>query len=206
MSDPQSTASHTKKRRRAVVERTSSEYAKTFPAEAFKDLFGPSTEEETNMMEFGVSLKITRKRATKDNTMVLGLEFDGRAPNPQRVDVSLRTTITRDGDGIYVRTACVPWNPAKSNEFSFGTVYGPKMARRIKSGDVITETIIFTLTETYESDESICVVCFDRNRQTTVRTCGHYALCTACALNLSMCPICRTPYEPDTDLITTFSA
>lgn len=46
-----------------------------------------------------------------------------------------------------------------------------------------------------------CVVCMEKKRTYILKNCGHLCLCKKCAPILAACPICRIPYESNTDLI-----
>lgn len=50
-----------------------------------------------------------------------------------------------------------------------------------------------------------CVVCFERDINTCILTCQHYALCDVCAAMLESCPICRRIYRKE-DVLKIFKA
>lgn len=51
---------------------------------------------------------------------------------------------------------------------------------------------------------SECVICMDKPRAMVISVCGHLSMCDVCAFTQNKCPICRTPYNPDTQLIKVF--
>lgn len=55
-----------------------------------------------------------------------------------------------------------------------------------------------------EEERKICTICMDNKINTCITTCGHLACCYICGLAMARCPICRTEYNPDKDLIKTF--
>lgn len=54
------------------------------------------------------------------------------------------------------------------------------------------------------SAASECVICMDKPPAMVISVCGHLSLCDVCAFTQNKCPICRTPYNPDTQLIKVF--
>lgn len=54
------------------------------------------------------------------------------------------------------------------------------------------------------NDSLLCKICFDAPLQARLKTCGHLSTCTVCALQITSCPVCRTKYNPDTDIEPTY--
>ena len=56
-----------------------------------------------------------------------------------------------------------------------------------------------TFAETMPSseDDSLCIICFDRDRDALLTPCGHLYSCTVCikGLNQRKCPMCRVDIE-----------
>lgn len=42
-----------------------------------------------------------------------------------------------------------------------------------------------------ESENDLCIVCMDRNRNQVFRPCAHYIMCGICASSTVRCPVCR---------------
>ncbi|QEI03480.1 IAP-3 [Spodoptera cosmioides nucleopolyhedrovirus] len=45
-----------------------------------------------------------------------------------------------------------------------------------------------------EKDETLCKICFERERNTCFIPCGHVVACEKCAFIIKKCPICRNPF------------
>ncbi len=41
-------------------------------------------------------------------------------------------------------------------------------------------------------DETACIACMSRVRETIILPCGHLVLCSACSVGITCCPMCRT--------------
>lgn len=54
------------------------------------------------------------------------------------------------------------------------------------------------------TQEETCVICMERNIDTVITVCKHLGYCNLCALSMNKCPICRTKYDPDTQLLKVF--
>ena len=51
------------------------------------------------------------------------------------------------------------------------------------------------------NDNDTCVICLDQPKIFAITQCGHVCFCDVCGFNLDKCPICRTEYNPDINLI-----
>jgi hypothetical protein len=60
-------------------------------------------------------------------------------------------------------------------------------ARKKTKGAQPEETLV-----SEPANPKLCVICFDREKNTAFIPCGHFGLCDACALGLRRCPVCRT--------------
>lgn len=68
-----------------------------------------------------------------------------------------------------------------------------KLARPLESKDE----------DTSSKDE--CVVCMEAPKTMLINTCKHLAMCDVCAFTQVKCPICRTVYSPESDLVKIFT-
>ncbi len=55
-----------------------------------------------------------------------------------------------------------------------------------------------------DADNS-CIICMEQDINVCI-PCGHLCCCYTCALNMDKCPVCRSPYDPDTQVIKTYAA
>lgn len=55
-------------------------------------------------------------------------------------------------------------------------------------------------------EDNLCVICLDKPKEYAITKCGHMCYCDKCGLNLNKCPICRTNYIPNQDIIKIFNA
>lgn len=55
-----------------------------------------------------------------------------------------------------------------------------------------------------EKKDTSCAVCLIADKNTTIKTCGHFAMCEVCAQKFDHCPMCRSVYNPLKDLLRTF--
>lgn len=46
-----------------------------------------------------------------------------------------------------------------------------------------------------------CVVCMDRTKDVVITTCKHLYVCSVCVYAMDKCPICRTEYDSDKDVM-----
>ncbi|KNC53525.1 uncharacterized protein AMSG_01238 [Thecamonas trahens ATCC 50062] len=53
--------------------------------------------------------------------------------------------------------------------------------------------------------DHICVICLDKPHTVVLLPCRHKAMCTACAVEVSRCPMCRAPFTPS-DTLDVFDA
>ena len=44
-----------------------------------------------------------------------------------------------------------------------------------------------------EREANLCVICLDHSCDTVFTQCGHLCVCHGCALQMTSCPMCRTP-------------
>lgn len=51
-----------------------------------------------------------------------------------------------------------------------------------------------------------CVICITEAKTIAIKVCGHYCYCENCGYAINKCPICRAPYNPDTDLIRIYDS
>lgn len=51
-----------------------------------------------------------------------------------------------------------------------------------------------------------CVVCLLENPEYVITTCWHKCLCLKCGQSLTLCPICRTVFDPSTELKKVFES
>ena len=58
--------------------------------------------------------------------------------------------------------------------------------------------------DTQDTQDNTCIICFEREINTVISICGHLGYCFECANNMSECPICRAPYDPDNNLVKVF--
>lgn len=84
------------------------------------------------------------------------------------------------------------WTCPACNKFNFGT-----------------RTVCFGCGKQKEEiniqvEDETCIVCMERNIDTVITTCGHLGYCGPCALNMNKCPVCRSQYNPDADLLKVF--
>jgi rubrerythrin len=49
----------------------------------------------------------------------------------------------------------------------------------------------------FEEDVDMCVVCFEREINAVISTCGHMGCCYQCTSNMDQCPVCRSPYSEE---------
>jgi|SRR3989344_913761 len=71
--------------------------------------------------------------------------------------------------------------------------------QKTKSDEVITTS--------HSSDSppnENCIICMDRPADTLISPCGHLGFCNLCSLSMNKCPVCRTSYDPDTQLIKVY--
>ena len=51
-----------------------------------------------------------------------------------------------------------------------------------------------------------CCVCMDQLASHASIKCGHQCMCPSCAAHLKRCPVCRVPFNAQSDLLRIFSA
>jgi hypothetical protein len=51
------------------------------------------------------------------------------------------------------------------------------------------------------NDSDTCVICYEKPKSHLIVTCSHLCFCYDCGSQLSVCPICRTPFDYKKDLI-----
>jgi hypothetical protein len=51
-----------------------------------------------------------------------------------------------------------------------------------------------------------CVICLSEPKTHAITKCGHLCYCNVCGFGIDKCPICRTPYDPDIDLLKIYNA
>lgn len=49
-----------------------------------------------------------------------------------------------------------------------------------------------------------CIVCMDRPLEVLITKCKHICMCNTCCQALSLCPMCRMPYNSQTDIDRVF--
>lgn len=64
-----------------------------------------------------------------------------------------------------------------------------------------------TIQEKTQDDElgNVCIICLDQPKTHAIVKCGHLCYCGVCGFNISVCPVCRRIYNPDTDLLKIFN-
>lgn len=54
------------------------------------------------------------------------------------------------------------------------------------------------------NDNNKCIIYFENDKTHTITKCGHLCFCGICGFNLDKCSICRSIFNPDTDIIKIF--
>lgn len=49
-----------------------------------------------------------------------------------------------------------------------------------------------------------CVICMDRPLEVLIKSCKHICMCEICCYAVTMCPVCRGPYDPQTGVEKVF--
>lgn len=62
-------------------------------------------------------------------------------------------------------------------------------------GDILSSSNTSETPEIDTKEDNMCVICFERPRQSAIPLCGHRSSCQECSAKLIACPICRAPIE-----------
>jgi hypothetical protein len=53
-----------------------------------------------------------------------------------------------------------------------------------------------TRSTTEKNKQSECVICMENPIDSVITSCGHSAVCLACGVSITQCPICRGVFNP----------
>jgi len=90
------------------------------------------------------------------------------------------------------------WFCPACNDMNFGTRIDCRKCGKQRDGN--------NKEKEKQDDSGECVICFEEQVDTCIKTCGHLALCGGCATKISACPICRCAFNAQTDLLKVYKA
>lgn len=73
---------------------------------------------------------------------------------------------------------------------------------KITQQTVISDDI--TIQQTTISNDN-CIICMSEPKTQVITKCGHLCYCDVCGFNVDKCPICRTKYNPESDLLKIYN-
>jgi len=69
----------------------------------------------------------------------------------------------------------------------------------------VSESVSVPVLPASIAESNLCVICYAASPTHAIKVCGHFCYCETCGFATNKCPLCRAPYDPDTDLMRIFS-
>ena len=71
--------------------------------------------------------------------------------------------------------------------------------------DMNSKKAFLEIMDNDENKDNCCVICMDREKTQLITNCKHLCFCDVCCFSVNKCPICRTIFNPNKDLMKIYN-